>query len=118
MPSPVIMALGMPALAFCLYRFLRRRRPGQSPEDQQLALLAVTWFLGAWVPFALLSLIDQRTSYLYYMVVVMPGIYVAATYVAALGWRLRRTWLRALIGVWALGVVVAVVLMYPFVAVF
>jgi hypothetical protein len=118
MPSPVIMALGIPALAFCLYRFLHRRRPGQSPEDQQLAMLAVTWFLGAWVPFALLSLIDQRTSYLYYMVVVMPGIYVAATYVAALGWRLGRTWLRALIGVWALGVVVAVVLMYPFVAVF
>ncbi len=118
MPSPAIMALGMPALAFCLYRFLRRRRPGQSAEDQQLAMLAVTWFLGTWVPFALLSVIDQRTSYLYYMVVVMPGIYIAATYAAALGWRLGRTWLRAVIGVWALGVVVAGVLMYPFVAVF
>jgi hypothetical protein len=118
MPSPVIMALGMPALLFCVYRFLRRRRPGQSAEDQQLAMLAVSWFIASWVPFALLSLIDQRTSYLYYMVIVMPGIYVAATYAAALGWRLGRTWLRAVIGVWALGVVVAVVLMYPFVAVF
>jgi dolichyl-phosphate-mannose-protein mannosyltransferase len=118
MPSPVIMALGMPGLAFCLYRFLRRRRPGQSAEDQQLALLAVAWFISSWLPFALLSLIDQRTSYLYYMVIVMPGIYVAATYTAALGWRLGRTWLRGLIGVWAFGVVVAVVLMYPFVAAF
>jgi hypothetical protein len=35
-----------------------------------------------------------------------------------LGWRQGRTWLRALVGVWALGVVVAVVLMYPFVAAF
>jgi predicted membrane-bound dolichyl-phosphate-mannose-protein mannosyltransferase len=118
MPSPVIMALGIPGLLFCLYRVLRRRRAEQSAEDQQLALLAVTWFIGTWVPFALLSLIDQRTSYLYYMVIVMPGIYVAATYAAALGWRLGRTWPRALVGVWALGVVVAVVLMYPFVATF
>jgi dolichyl-phosphate-mannose-protein mannosyltransferase len=118
MPSPPIMALGMPALVFALYRFLRRRRPGQSPEDQQLAMLAVAWFLGTWVPFAVLTLIDQRTSYIYYMVIVMPGIYVAATYAAALGWRLGRTWLRALIGVWAFGVLVAVVLMYPFVATF
>jgi hypothetical protein len=118
MPSPPIMALGVPALGLALYRLLRRRRPGQAPEDQQLAMLAVTWFLGAWVPFAVLTLIDQRTSYIYYMVIVMPGIYVAATYAAALGWRLGRTWLRAVIGVWALGVVVAVVLMYPFVAAF
>jgi predicted membrane-bound dolichyl-phosphate-mannose-protein mannosyltransferase len=118
MPSPAIMALGMPALVFCVYRFLRRRRPGQSPEDQQLAMLAVSWFIGAWVPFAVLSLIDQRTSYIYYMVIVMPGIYVAAAYAAALAWRTRRTWVRGLVGVWALGVVVAVVLMYPFVAAF
>jgi dolichyl-phosphate-mannose-protein mannosyltransferase len=118
MPSPPIMVLGMPALAFCLWRFLRRRRDGQSPEDQQLAMLAVSWFVGAWAPFAVLSLVDQRTSYLYYMVAVMPGIYVSATYAAALAWRTRRTWVRSLVGVWALGVLVLVVLMYPFVAAF
>lgn len=118
MPSPPIMALGIPGLIFALYRLVRRRRPGQSPQDQQLALLAVTWFIGTWVPFALLALLDQRTSYLYYMVIVMPGIYVSAVYAAALGWRLGRTWLRSAIGVWAFGVIVAVVLMYPFVAAF
>jgi predicted membrane-bound dolichyl-phosphate-mannose-protein mannosyltransferase len=118
MPSPPIMLLGIPALILCLWRFLRRRREGQSPEDQQLAMLAVSWFIGAWVPFAVLSLVDQRTSYLYYMVVVMPGIYVSAIYAAALAWRTRRTWARSLVGVWALGVVVLVVLMYPFVAAF
>lgn len=118
MPSPPIMVLGMPALVFCLYRFLRRRRPGQSPDDQQLAMLATSWFIGTWVPFAVLSLVDQRTSYIYYMVIVMPGIYVAATYAAALAWRTGRTWVRSLVGVWAFGVLVAVVLMYPFVAAF
>lgn len=118
MPSPAIMALGMPALLFCLWRFLRRRRPGQSPEDQQVAMLAVSWFIGTWVPFAVLSLVDERTSYIYYMVIVMPGIYVAATYAAALAWRTGRRWVRGLVGVWAFGVLVAVVLMYPFVAAF
>ena len=38
------------------------------------------WFAGTFVPFVLLSVIDSRTSYLYYMVIVMPGIYVAAVH--------------------------------------
>jgi hypothetical protein len=52
------------------------------------------------------------------MVIVMPGMYVAVAYLVALGWRQRRRWLSALTLVWGLGVLVAVVLMYPFVAVF
>jgi hypothetical protein len=83
-----------------------------------VAILAVAWFLGTWVPYALQALLDQRTSYLYYMVVVMPGIYVAAIYAAALGWRRRRVWLSGLIAVWGVSVVVAAVLLYPFVAAF
>ena len=74
--------------------------------------------LGHLDPFALLSLIDQRTSYLYYMVVVMPGIYVAVTFLLSRAWRLQRKYLRVGVGIWALGVVAAVVLMYPFVPVF
>jgi len=114
------MLLALPALAFAAFRFLRRRSPesGRSSDDQQVAILGVAWFIGTWVPYALQSLLDQRTSYLYYMVVVMPGIYVAVTYLVALGWRQRRTWLSAATLVWAVSVVVAVVLMYPFVAVF
>jgi len=120
MISPPIMLLALPALAFAAFRFLRRRSPesGRSSDDQQVAILGVAWFIGTWVPYALQSLLDQRTSYLYYMVVVMPGIYVAVTYLVALGWRQRRTWLSAATLVWAVSVVVAVVLMYPFVAVF
>jgi predicted membrane-bound dolichyl-phosphate-mannose-protein mannosyltransferase len=120
MISPPIMLLAIPALAFAAVRFLRRRAPGsgRSSGDQQLAILGVAWFVGTWVPYALQSLLDQRTSYLYYMVVVMPGIYVAVTYLVALGWRRRRWWLSAATLVWAVSVLVAVVLMYPFVAVF
>jgi dolichyl-phosphate-mannose--protein O-mannosyl transferase len=120
MISPAIMFVGIPALAFATYRFGRRRQPGggRSGDDLQLAILAVAWFLGTWIPYALQSLLDQRTSYLYYMVVVMPGIYVAATYVVALGWRRGNPWLRGITVAWAVAVLVAVVVMYPFLALF
>ena len=70
------------------------------------------------MPYALQSLLDQRTSYLYYMVVVMPGIYIAAAYLVALGWRQRRPWLSGLTLLWGASVLAGAVLMYPFVAVF
>ena len=38
--------------------------------------------LGTLLPFAVLSLFWQRTSYLYYMVIVMPGIYLVAAHLA------------------------------------
>jgi hypothetical protein len=127
MVSPPILALAIPAMLFGVYRFCSRRQVGGSGSavsrslgDVQLAILGVAWFIGTWFPYELQSALDSRTSYLYYMVVVMPGIYVAVTYLVSLGWRARRgrTWLRALIALWALSVVVAVVLMYPFVAAF
>ena len=86
--------------------------------DTQLALVGLAWFLGTWIPFAVLSLVDQRTSYLYYMVVVMPGLYVTGAWLASQAWRLRRWWSLGLVGLWALCVIVGVVLLYPFVPVF
>jgi predicted membrane-bound dolichyl-phosphate-mannose-protein mannosyltransferase len=126
MMSPPIMLLAIPGVLFGIYRcaFRRRRQTGEaaildrSLGDVQLAILGVAWFIGTWLPYELQSALDSRTSYIYYMVVVMPGIYVAVVYLIALGWRRRWLWLRALIGVWGLSVVVAVVLMYPFTAVF
>ena len=51
----------------------------------------------------------QRTSYIYYMMIVMPGMYLAAAWLVR---RLRRqTWL---ISAWLVAVVAAVVLLYPF----
>ncbi len=73
------------------------------------AMLGLAWFLGTFAPFEVFSLIWQRTSYLYYMIIVMPGIYLA---VAALVLRLRRR--RWLVGIWILAVLAAAVIMYPF----
>lgn len=121
MVSPPILALALPAMGFCVYRCCRRRPRGpgaRSPAELQLAILGVAWFLGTWGPYELQSALDSRTSYLYYMVVVMPGIYVAVTCLVAEGWRAGALWLRGLIGVWGLTVLAAVILMYPFVAAF
>jgi hypothetical protein len=144
MITPPILVVGMPALVLCAVRLVRRRqvamggappvsgmpdrgggarpaaRPTRSLGDVQMAILGLAWFLGTWMPYALQSAVDARTSYLYYMVVVMPGIYVAAAYAASLAWRLRRgrVWVRSLVAVWGLSVAVGVVLMYPFLSVF
>jgi Dolichyl-phosphate-mannose-protein mannosyltransferase len=116
MISPPILLLALPGLLLCAYRVLR---PRDRPEDDiQLAAVGLAWFLGSWIPFAFLSLVDQRTSYLYYMVIVVPGLYLAATYLVSRAWRTRNGWLRGLVGFWMVLVVTAVVLMYPFVPVF
>jgi hypothetical protein len=69
------------------------------------------WFLGTWLPFVALSLLWSRTSYLYYMVIVMPGLYIAAARLALHprmpGW---------LLGAWLGCVLAAAVLLYPFTA--
>jgi hypothetical protein len=52
------------------------------------------------------------------MLIVMPGLYLAATYLASRLWRRRHRWSTAVVVVWALAVLAAVVLMYPFVPVF
>jgi predicted membrane-bound dolichyl-phosphate-mannose-protein mannosyltransferase len=101
MISPPIMLLALPALALAGFG-LRRRR-------DDVSLLALAWFFGTWVPFELLSLIWSRTSYLYYMVIVMPGIYIAAAQLVS-----RLPVSRWLLAVWAFAVLVAVVVMYPF----
>jgi hypothetical protein len=76
-----------------------------------VSVVALAWFLGTYLPFVVLSLAWQRTSYLYYMVIVMPGLYLAAAQgVAWVATRGRWVWLAR---VWAIGVVVALVLMYP-----
>jgi predicted membrane-bound dolichyl-phosphate-mannose-protein mannosyltransferase len=118
MISPPILALAIPSLLFCGWRVGRRRPTVQSFADVQLAILGVAWFIGTWVPYELQSALDSRTSYLYYMIVVMPGIYLSVTYLVALGWRTRRLWLRIVIGMWGATVLAAAVTMFPFVAIF
>jgi dolichyl-phosphate-mannose-protein mannosyltransferase len=101
--SPPILLLGLPALGLAAFSVVQPVRP-----DTELAILSVAWLAGTFLPFVALSLIFHRTSYLYYMVIVMPGLY------AAIGWLLPklRRWPRWT-AVWVAGVVVAAVIAYP-----
>ena len=101
--SPPMLLLALPALALAL----RAAWPGEIEVDA----VAVAWFAGTWLPFVALSLFWQRTSYLYYMVIVMPGIYLA------LARLFSRPWMpRWVLGGWLGLVATAAVLCYPFVA--
>jgi predicted membrane-bound dolichyl-phosphate-mannose-protein mannosyltransferase len=102
--NPTILLLALPALAFAALAALR----GRTVPVRQLATLALAWFAGTFVPFVLLSLIWRRTSYLYYMVIVMPGLYLAAAGVLATINRRPR-----LTAVWVLCVIAAAVIAYP-----
>ena len=102
--SPPILLFALPALGIGAFAAWRHR--------DELGGFAAAWFLGTWLPFAALSVFWLRTSYLYYMVVVMPGIYLA---VARLFTRPRMP--RTATGVFLLLVLVAAVLTYPFLAV-
>jgi 4-amino-4-deoxy-L-arabinose transferase-like glycosyltransferase len=122
MISPAIMLLALPALvltAVGLVRAALRRHGAATREGDsdcvvgESAELGLAWFLASFVPYELLSLVWERTSYLYYMIIVMPGIYLA---VSALVVRYRRR--RWLVALWILAVLAAAVLMYPFVPVF
>jgi dolichyl-phosphate-mannose-protein mannosyltransferase len=105
MISPVILLVGLPGLLLVAWR-LARSGPRALTGVETLGL---AWFAGAFFPFVLLALVGSRTSYLYYMLIVMPGIYMGA--VALIG-RLRTSpWLTV---AWAATLAIAVVLMYPF----
>jgi dolichyl-phosphate-mannose-protein mannosyltransferase len=102
--SPPILLLALPALALAAAGALR----GRLGPGRELATLALAWFAGTFVPFVLLSLFWSRTSYLYYMVIVMPGLYVAAA------WLLTTVnrWPR-IAALWVTCVIAAAVVAYP-----
>ena len=133
--QPADPGAGDPGAVFGVYRFVRggrwcsrrparpatrRRRPCARSATCSWRSSASAWFIGTWVPYELQSALDSRTSYLYYMVIVMPGLYVAVAYLISLGWRRGAggSGCGRLIAVWGVTVIVAVVLMYPFVAAF
>jgi hypothetical protein len=117
MISPPILLLGLVGVVVAAAGMWRQRRPlggrggdrVMAERSSELGMLGVAWFLGTFVPYELLSAIYSRTSYLYYMVVVMPGLYMAAMHLAERFAPGRRLVLGA-IG----AVVVAAVVMYPF----
>ena len=74
-----------------------------------LSLLTIAWALGTWLPPELFHLIDKRTTYLYYMVVTMPALYIA---VARLLGAKRLPWLIA--AAWAVAFIWDFAALYPF----
>ncbi len=105
MISPPILLLALPSMVFAARGVTWTR---YRPADE-VGILGLAWFIGTFVPFVLTTLIESRTSYLYYMVIVMPGIYMA---VADLIGRIGPG--RILCIAWMAAVVAAVVVMYPF----
>jgi dolichyl-phosphate-mannose-protein mannosyltransferase len=100
--SPPMLLFAVPALLLAVRGAWRRL---------EVDATAVAWFLGTWLPFVVLSLFLQRTSYLYYMVIVMPGIYLA------LARAFSRPWMpRWALGGWLVLVLAAAVIAYPFLA--
>ncbi len=106
--SPPIMLLAAPALVFVAWGTVRADAT-LSPAAGEVPILGLAWFLGTFIPFVLLSVLFSRTSYLYYMVIVMPGIYLVVAYLV---WRARRY--RKLVALWMMTVLAAAVVMYPF----
>jgi hypothetical protein len=72
-------------------------------------LVGLAWVVGTLGLYTLQSLIWQRTSYLYYMVIVMPGLYLVLA-----GLAVRARGHRRLIGIWVALIVIALLIMYPF----
>jgi dolichyl-phosphate-mannose-protein mannosyltransferase len=108
MISPPILVLAVPALLFGAIRVRRRGLRGSSRFESEAGIVGLAWFLGSYVPFVALSLIESRTSYLYYMVIVMPGIYLAvANLISRIGPHRKVAW------VWMACVLAAAVVMYP-----
>lgn len=109
--SPPILLAALVGLAVALAALLRpdRRRAAPSTGSDELGPLALAWMAGTWLPFEALSLVDGRSSYLYYMTLVMPGMYAAVVFL----FKRRRPGPR-LAGAFALAVLVAAIALYPF----
>ena len=109
MISPPILVLGLPALLWVAVWLLRPPRRDSRWAPSEVGVVGLAWFLGTYLPFVAATLIESRTSYLYYMIIVMPGIYLAvADLVRRVGWD------RKLVLAWMGCVLAAAVVMYPF----
>jgi predicted membrane-bound dolichyl-phosphate-mannose-protein mannosyltransferase len=80
--NPAIIFLALPALALA-GRIAWQRR-------DTFSLLCVAWFLGTFVPFVVaaapIGSYGNRISYIYYMVIVMPAVYMAVAQLFSRQW--------------------------------
>jgi hypothetical protein len=103
--NPAIILLAIPALALAAHQVWRRR--------DTFSMLCVAWFAGTFVPFVVaaapIGSYGNRTSYLYYMVIVTPAVYLAVAQLFSRRWLPRAALLGfiAVVGYWF-------VTLYPF----
>src|SRR5205085_472585 len=77
-------------------------------DRERLALVGVAWCLGTFIPFVIQADVLHRTTYLYYLLVVLPGVYllVARLFSPA------RMPAAATVG-WAVALIYGLVDLYP-----
>ena len=124
--SPPILLAGVVGMALVLWTTLRPQaragaagdRPAASRQPVpwlarssggDLLRVSAAWFLGTFGPFLIAGLAFNRTSYLYYMTIVMPGLYIAGAWLA--GGLRDRPWV---FWPWVLLVAASAVVLYPF----
>ena len=71
-------------------------------------MLGSCWCLGTFLPFVYASTIVGRIAYLYYMVIVMPGVYIVTTRLFAS----KRLPTAAAVG-WAVALIYGFLHLYP-----
>jgi hypothetical protein len=69
--NPFIIFVAIPALGAALVAVWRAK--------DEIALLGVAWFVGTFVPFVAEHNFSHRITYLYYMLIVMPGLYLVTS---------------------------------------
>jgi Dolichyl-phosphate-mannose-protein mannosyltransferase len=79
--SRVLLITAWFAILLNLWWAIRRR--------DDLSFLVLAWAIGTWIPTEFFNLVEDRTTYLYYMVVVMPALYIAVARLLG-AWRLTR----------------------------
>lgn len=99
--QPVILVTAWLGILLALYRAVRR--------GDMLDLFVVAWIIATWLPAELASLVGSRTTYIYYMVVAMPALYVAVARLLS-----SRRIPRWLVGVWVGVLLAGFAIVYPF----
>jgi predicted membrane-bound dolichyl-phosphate-mannose-protein mannosyltransferase len=103
--NPAIILLAVPGLFLAAQQAWRAR--------DRFSLVCIAWFIGTFLPFVVaaapIGSYGNRTSYIYYMVIVMPAAYMAVAKLFSRGWLPRAALLGfvAITGYWF-------VTLYPF----
>ncbi len=98
--NPFIIFLAVPAVCACVAIWWR--------GGDLIALIGVAWCAGTFLPSVAESVISNRVNYLYYMTIVMPGIYLVLARVFG-----DRRMSRAAVFGWAVMLVYGFADLYP-----